>query len=561
MSWYRLYRPQTVAGLHSASIRSALEKIRQSGQFSHAYLLVGPRGTGKTTSARILARMLNCEQNRELVSQQLRGEKASGSFVEPCGACVVCQSISAGSSMCVTEIDAASNNGIEGVRSLQEFLGLSSPDGLIRVCILDEVHMFSKPAFNGLLKVLEEPPKHVVFVLATTNPEKVPATVVSRCQVLQSRRATTEEMISALQGVAKAEGVDAEESALNALAEAADGSFRDAVKLFEQACWGRKSLSLAEVEAGALGQVKDLNSALLTAIEQKDAQAVGKVLQDIQVASVDPVDVQKMVMQELHDRVLQKGDVRLLGLLKHLNQPVNPNLPFPALPFELACLEWCLGAAAKPPQSSSVDHKPTASVQSSAQPSARVEHAKTLTIVAPATDYSEQTREVMEKQKTEKHLETGAQNERALNQAMVSPISSSNTGSPMSQEEVGDEVIPIDYVMAKERWGSILAAVGKKTLSLNGVLKTSQPISSEQHMLTIEVGFPFHKDKLEEEKHRRLLESAIGEVCGWPRVRLLFTVNKSPTRKFEVTAKSTASDGTPSSAEDALADAVASELM
>ena len=213
MSWYRIYRQQTISELHSAVIRQAFDHIRESGSFSHAYLLTGPKGTGKTSSARILAKMLNCEKNTKAVregqseSQSNKTSKKSVKpFVEPCGVCDSCKRITIGSSLCVTEMDAASNRGIDDIRILRERVNLVPSDGLVSVYIIDEVHMLTTEAFNALLKVLEEPPAHVVFVLATTELRKVPDTILSRCTMIQFSRASQEELMNALKHVAKKEG-------------------------------------------------------------------------------------------------------------------------------------------------------------------------------------------------------------------------------------------------------------------------------------------------------------------------------------------------------------------
>ncbi|HKY74065.1 MAG TPA: DNA polymerase III subunit gamma/tau, partial [Patescibacteria group bacterium] len=217
MSWYRTYRPQTISELNLPEARKELERIRQSGIFQHAYLFTGPKGTGKTSSARILAKMLNCKKNIEAVRAALSEKEAKKPFVEPCGVCQSCKSITVGTSLCVVEMDAASNRGIDDVRALRERVSLAPSDGLVTVYIIDEVHMLTTEAFNALLKVLEEPPRHVVFVLATTELHKVPETILSRCTVVQYHRASQEELIAALKRVATAEGTKIDHTALQTL--------------------------------------------------------------------------------------------------------------------------------------------------------------------------------------------------------------------------------------------------------------------------------------------------------------------------------------------------------
>jgi len=546
MSWYRLYRPQTVSGLHSAATRSAMESILRSGKFSYAYLMVGPRGTGKTTSARILARLLNCERNRTLVEGRVRGELVRGAFEEPCGTCVACTAIAAGNSMCVTEIDAASQTGIDNIRALQEMLMLTAADGPVRVCIFDEVHMLSKSSFNALLKVLEEPPRHVVFVLATTNPEKVPPTVVSRCQQLQSRMATLEELTTALQGVADAERITVERDVLQRIAERADGSFRDAVKLFEQACWGKTSLNMAELEAGAVGLTQDWTARLLTALRQKDAISTGNSLRDIRDSGVSMSEVQRGVLQSLRAEAVRGEDRGALAMLKQLNQPINANLPFPELPFEIACMEWCLGAAAPP-----------AAPAAPASPAVKTSSNVAIGVRAGAVSRTS-VESALHTPKVESVSDAPVRGESVASHLNKKEGQAS---SEMFISADGNDSSPLNVLTAQERWGAILTAVGKKTMSLNSVLKTAQPVSAEQQTLTIEVSFPFHKDKLQEEKHLRLLEMAVREVCGWPTARIALVVGKTPVRKFGVTAGSSSSGESASAGDSALADAVAGALL
>lgn len=528
-----------------------MESILRSGKFSHAYLMVGPRGTGKTTSARILARMLNCERNRKIVEGRVRNESVSGAFEEPCGVCAACTAIAAGNSMCVTEIDAASQTGIDNIRALQEMLMLTAADGPVRVCIFDEVHMLSKSSFNALLKILEEPPRHVVFVLATTNPEKVPPTVVSRCQQLQSRMATLEELTAALQGVADAERITVERAVLRRIAEQAGGSFRDAVKLFEQACWGKTVLSMAELEAGSVGLVQDWTDRLLTALRQKDAVATGSALQEIRNAGVDVSDVQKGVLSLLRAEAVRGEDRHALTLMKQLNQPINVHLPFPELPFEIACMEWCLGAAAPP----------AAAAAPRSSPGKSAENVSTRTATPAGVSQSSVKPSPVARVAASSAVLPAEELRVAPNAAPTHSLAEPQTSSVESISADAADAPPITVLTAQERWGSILTAVGKKTMSLNSVLKTAQPVSAEQQTLTIEVSFPFHKDKLQEEKHLRLLEAAVREVCEWPAARIAFTVGKTPVRKFGVTAGSGSSGEAVSAGDSALADAVAGALL
>ncbi|HKS69538.1 MAG TPA: DNA polymerase III subunit gamma/tau, partial [Ktedonobacterales bacterium] len=220
-SLYRKWRSQTFSDLigQEPVVRTLLNAVRE-GRLAHAYLFCGPRGTGKTSAARLLAKAVNCANPHD---------------GEPCNECLSCREITAGTSPDVIEIDAASNTGVDNIRDLRETVNLLTTGGRYRVLVIDEVHMLSTQAFNALLKTLEEPPPHVIFVLATTEAHKVLPTIVSRCQRFDFRRHTIRNIIARLGQVAEGEGLALEPAAAELLARAAQGGMRDALSLLDQA--------------------------------------------------------------------------------------------------------------------------------------------------------------------------------------------------------------------------------------------------------------------------------------------------------------------------------------
>ncbi|MFN7088813.1 MAG: DNA polymerase III subunit gamma/tau, partial [Candidatus Paceibacteria bacterium] len=222
LALYRKYRPKTFGEvLNQAVVKQTLQNAIRLGKVSHAYLFAGPRGTGKTTIARLIAKSLNCQKRKPDES-------------EPCNECKMCQEMNAGRALDLIEIDAASNRGIDEIRELRDGIKFSPVKGKYKVFIIDEAHMLTPPAFNALLKTLEEPPEHAIFILATTEPEKLPPTILSRVQRFDFRRISISDIIKKLQKDIKEEGLKAEPEALYLIASVSEGSIRDAESLLAQ---------------------------------------------------------------------------------------------------------------------------------------------------------------------------------------------------------------------------------------------------------------------------------------------------------------------------------------
>ena len=270
---YRKWRPQIFDDVCGQEhITSILRYEVEHRAFSHAYLFCGSRGTGKTTCAKILAKAVNCEH------------PVNGN---PCGTCASCQAIDSGAATDVLEMDAASNNGVDNIREIRDEV-IYSPSSLrCRVYIIDEVHMLSTPAFNALLKTLEEPPEHVVFILATTELQKLPATIISRCQRFDFRRISTDVLIGRLTHIAKAEGIALEADAARLLARLAQGGMRDAISLLELCAGSRRSVTVETVEESVGLTGREAVMETVNAIVAKDYDLLFSRIDEIVRSSKD----------------------------------------------------------------------------------------------------------------------------------------------------------------------------------------------------------------------------------------------------------------------------------
>ena len=319
---YRKWRPRTfddVVG--QGHITDTLKRQVQEGRLSHAYLFTGTRGTGKTSCAKILARAVNC--------QNLQGGN-------PCNACPACLGIENGSVLDVLELDAASNNGVDQVRSLRDEAVYSPATVRKRVYIVDEVHMLSTAAFNALLKILEEPPEHLMFILATTELHKVPATIKSRCQQFAFKRLTPVDIAGRLSYVAKQEGIPLTGPGADLLARLADGGMRDALSLLDQCAAGDGGRELGEREIlDSLGLAGHLETAaLLGEIARRDTGAALTRLDRLYAAGKDVgsllSELSALVRDLLIQRTAPQGGSGLLtggydqSTLSQLAQELNP---------------------------------------------------------------------------------------------------------------------------------------------------------------------------------------------------------------------------------------------
>jgi DNA polymerase-3 subunit gamma/tau len=346
---YRIYRPKSFSEVVGQEpVVRTLEGALLSGRIGHAYLFCGPRGTGKTTIARLFAKALNCEKRLT----------AKDNF-EPCNKCTSCLAINEGRSLDLIEVDAASNRGIDEIRNLKDSVRVAASSSQYKVFIVDEVHMLTPPAFNALLKTLEEPPSHVVFILATTEPHKILETILSRVQRFDFRKIEKSQIISKLKKIAKEEKIEMEPEVLTALADFSSGSMRDA----ESAMAKLISFSLSEGETRKITAQQTLNtlgivpsrvhSDFLTAIIANNTSVALSVVADLHESGIDLDNFTKQFLHFARARligivgngtVLAESKAEADRLVKIINVFIEArrelrSSPVPQLPLELAVME------------------------------------------------------------------------------------------------------------------------------------------------------------------------------------------------------------------------------
>ena len=461
MTFYLKYRGQRLEEIDLSDVRDTLTKIIKSKKIPHAFLFFGPKGSGKTSAARIIAKVVNCESK----SKSLRGV---GKF-EPCNKCKQCLSITAGSNIDVIELDAASHRGIDDIRTLRDAVKLVPANANKKVYVIDEAHMLTLEASNALLKTLEEPPNHVMFILATTNPEKLIETIRSRTANIFFKRATSDEITRALERVVKGEKLKPEKGVLKIIAKASNGSFRDAVKILDQLVAEKKPLKKEVVEDYLFQQkVFDIDK-FLNLLSKKEAKGALSEIENAMEKGANAQMMREGILEKLRKSLLfriglggenfievKKAElVSLIKLFIRAEDEVSP-IVIEQLPLEIAVIEWC-----------------------------------------------------------ESKLET-KNSLRAGPEAKLKTNSSGTQNPPPKAKitKVSSERSPAVSEVTEELWLRILTQIRPKNTATEALLRAARPINYDGKTLEIGVFYKFHKERLESNQHRILLEDVASEILG-----------------------------------------------
>ena len=467
--FYRKYRPQKFKELIGISnIKSSILSQILNNSFAHAYLFIGPRGTGKTTLARLFAKAINCEKPNK-----------NG---EPCNKCNSCKSINNGSFIDLIELDAASNRGIDDVRVLREGVKLAPSVSKYKVYIIDEVHMLTTEAFNALLKTLEEPPAHSIFILATTDAHKIPETVKSRCQVLEFSRAKIDDIVQVLESIAQKEKYKIDKQDLTKIALASKGGFRDAVTLLEQVV--TSNLNVIDVlKTTDTQNFEKMVDCLITG----DSQGAISLVNNLYEKGVDlPVFTEGLVfyirdilLVSVGEDELVSSEEKTLEKLKFFASKLNQThiiklidiftkaqLDFryavtPQLPLEIAILTLLKG--------NTEQDKP---------------------VKVKKKDLKIDKKISQDKLKVEKEIEKKTK-------TLASTIKPS--------EKVKSLV---------SNWAMVTGQVANINSSLSSIIKNAKPIKVDKNKVVLEVYYSFHKERIEAIRNRQVIESVLAEYIG-----------------------------------------------
>lgn len=503
-AFYRKWRPkgwEEVLG-QDPVVKTLQSAIRQN-RIGHAYLFTGPRGTGKTTTARLLAKAVNC----------LDADVAR----RPCNQCENCREINNGSFLDLIEIDAASNTSVDDVRALRDKINFSPSKGQFKVYIIDEVHMLSNAAFNAILKTLEEPPAHAIFILATTEPQKIPATVISRCQRFDFRRIPLNYITAQLQQIAAHENIQIEPDALTLIARQATGSMRDAISLLDQLASSGETITLGNAQS-TLGTATSQH--VVDLVQALAAKKVAEGLTSIHEAldgGTDPRQFARQVVDFLRGMLLTK-----MGNADQLEKTVEEKKQFfdLAQSFSSAALIENINLFNRAAYLSQATWQPALQLElaltealQDPQPEKNIVHADSQ--ASPATVSRHAMSSSTQFPRSAQHPQTGS----------IAPqpksVSATTLQSPTTEKPVNKSIgFPpsggvenADLKKVLDQWLNVKAALKKVSAETSALLNSAKLVSMQNQKLLLGFGSDILKAKMESNSHIDLTRRMVRELC------------------------------------------------
>jgi len=511
---YRAWRPQSFSDMVGQQhIIQTLQNAIREQRVSHAYLFSGPRGTGKTSAAKILAKAVNCEH---------------GPAEEPCNTCEACRRITAGAVMDVQEIDAASNRGVEEIRDLREKVKYAPTEVRRKVYIIDEVHMLTTEAFNALLKTLEEPPAHVMFILATTEPHRLPATIISRCQRFDFRRVSLEEQTGRLERICTEEGITAEPEALAYIARLSDGGMRDALSILDQiASFTGGTVSYQQVLDMTGGIASEQFGRLAAALKQGDAglvlQIVEQFMQEGKSADkcmenllyyfrdllmikmvpdadkltdrvLNPAEFQEMAQAFSREELFQMIDTlnRYQGEMKYASQPQTL--------FEVALLKL-----------SGIAQSAGASVQGSAHAGSAADAGEVAKLKQQVAALEKKLERVMQN-----GVPAAAGREAAKPARTPAPKVASTAKIPQHMDQYVASRSSEAFTAVQRQWPQILQNVKETKVTVHAWLMDGEPVSVWEDNVLVGFKNNIHRETTEKPANKQVIEGVLESCLGKP---------------------------------------------
>lgn len=546
---YRVWRPQVFTDLVGQEhVTRTLMNALQSGQFAHAYLFSGPRGTGKTSAAKIMAKAVNCVQ---------------GPTAEPCNQCEPCRKVVDGSLMDVVEIDAASNRGVDEIRDLRDKVKYAPTEVRRKVYIIDEVHMLTTEAFNALLKTLEEPPQHVLFILATTEPHKLPPTIISRCQRFSFRRVPFSKIVARLRHIVDSMGSEVTGDALAAIARSADGGMRDALSLLDQVlAFAGERVEVADVHAvtGSVSE-NELSEILEALLDGAPAEALDSIerlvtggleperlihelvhaARDVLLLLTAPklAEVKERLagregLTKLADRAKADQLARMMdGLIEYQQQ--MKWTAHPRILLELAMVQLCQHPEAMQSEESSAALR---------QLQQKVHHLERQVEMLTSRLASSSSMHLAES--------APAQGKPSATRSSPTATTSKGTGIVGHLHQVLKEATPKHLQTIQREWDGVLNRVKEQKITVHAWLVDGEPVAATEHAVILAFKNTIHRETTEKEANKRLIEHVMGEIFGSSKT--LFTVMRADWEAMQ--RKATSPQSEPVKAEKAEADIV-----
>lgn len=505
---YRSWRPQMFKDMVGQQhIIQTLQNAIREQRVSHAYLFNGPRGTGKTTTAKVLAKAVNCMH---------------GPAIEPCNACATCIGITEGHIMDVVEIDAASNRGIDEIRDIRDKVRYAPTEVRYKVYIIDEVHMLTAEAFNALLKTLEEPPAHVIFILATTEPHKLPATIISRCQRFDFRQVSTEEQVARLREICQEEDIEATNEALSYIARLSEGGMRDAISLLEQtSAFANRQITLEAAVDVTGGIAAEQFYELAEAIQHKNAASMLSLVESLMQAGKSPDKCLENLMYYFRDLLVLKlangGDTaterivdaerframasaysaeelfRMIEILNHYQQELK-HAAQPQTLLEVALLKLCASSEGGAQRTAEAGSEEIVQLRQQVQQleSQLAKLLKQGSVVAPAQQQQER------QAPRRSFAASGINRPKVKLDRFISALQGQET-----QE-------------ARMKWGDIMMRVKDRKVTVQAWLKDSELVAAVDGQLLLTFRNDMHREMTERPSHREIIEQVASEVMNRP---------------------------------------------